>query len=40
MLIVQVAVHVKPEAVAAFPAATRDNARHSFPDDAGWELAR
>ena len=29
MLIVQVAVHVKPEAVAAFTAATRDNARHS-----------
>ena len=29
MLIVQVAVHVKPDAVAAFTAATQDNARHS-----------
>ena len=29
MLIVQVAVHVKPDAVDAFIAATRDNARHS-----------
>ena len=29
MLIVQVAVHVKPDAVDAFIAATRDNAGHS-----------
>ena len=40
MLIVHVFVHVKPESVAAFTAATLENARNSVREPGAWERPR